>query len=294
VRRRQSAGDLAWNLLNYGALTLLGLAAAYPFVWVISASLSDPAEVLKGSVILLPRGFDTTNYGIVLGFAAIWTGYLNTLYYVIVGTTINIMLTMLFAYPLSRIWFRARGAVNLFMIVTMFFGGGMIPTFLVVKALGLVDSRWAMIIPGAISAWNVIMARTYLSANIPDEMIEAAQIDGADDLRTLWSVVMPLSGPILAVIGLYYAVAHWNDYFSALLYLRDDSQFPLQVILRQVVQSPLESLALGGGRTLEERSLYSRTVQYAVIVVSTVPILLVYPLLQRYFVKGVMVGALKG
>lgn len=294
MRRRQSAGDLAWNLLNYGALTLLGLAAAYPFVWVISASLSDPAEVLKGSVILLPRGFDTTNYGIVLGFAAIWTGYLNTLYYVIVGTTINIMLTMLFAYPLSRIWFRARGAVNLFMIVTMFFGGGMIPTFLVVKALGLVDSRWAMIIPGAISAWNVIMARTYLSANIPDEMIEAAQIDGADDLRTLWSVVMPLSGPILAVIGLYYAVAHWNDYFSALLYLRDDSQFPLQVILRQVVQSPLESLALGGGRTLEERSLYSRTVQYAVIVVSTVPILLVYPLLQRYFVKGVMVGALKG
>jgi len=294
VRRRRSAGDLAWNLLNYGALTLLGLAAAYPFVWVISASLSDPAEVLKGSVILLPRGFDTTNYGIVLGFAAIWTGYLNTLYYVIVGTTINIMLTMLFAYPLSRIWFRARGAVNLFMIVTMFFGGGMIPTFLVVKALGLVDSRWAMIIPGAISAWNVIMARTYLSANIPDEMIEAAHIDGADDLRTLWSVVMPLSGPILAVIGLYYAVAHWNDYFSALLYLRDDSQFPLQVILRQVVQSPLESLALGGGRTLEERSLYSRTVQYAVIVVSTVPILLVYPLLQRYFVKGVMVGALKG
>ena len=180
------------------------------------------------------------------------------------------------------------------MIVTMFFSGGMIPTFLVVKALGPVDKRWAMILPGAISARNVIMARTYLSANIPDEMIEAAHIDGADDLRTLWSVVMPLSGPILAVIGLYYAVAHWNDHFSALLYLRDDSLFPLQVILRQVVQSPLESLALGGGRTLEERSLYSRTVQYAVIVVSTVPILLVYRLLQRYFVKGVMVAALKG
>ena len=296
MRRRQSAGDLAWNLLNHGALTLVGLAAAYPFVWVISASLSDPAEVLRGSVILLPRGFDTTNYGIVLGFAAIWAGYLNTLYYVIVGTTINIMLTMLFAYPLSRIWFRARGAVNLFMIVTMFFGGGMIPTFLVVKALGLVDKRWAMIIPGAVQAWYIIITRMFFQT-IPESLIESAKLDGARESTILRLMILPLSLPIVAVLILFYAVGHWNSYFDALLYLADSTLHPVQLILMRILTENSAEITSNVAVDLPlilERNGVMVQIKYAIIVVVIAPIVCVYPFLQKYFVKGVLIGSLKG
>jgi len=180
-----------------------------------------------------------------------------------------------------------------FIVFTMFFSAGMIPNFLVVKAIGILNTRWAMILPGALSAWNLILARTYLAANIPDEIVEAAEIDGASDLRVFLLVVLPLSLPILAVITLFYAVGHWNDFFSALIYLRDQSLYPLQVVLQKIVTTGSQ-MQMTAGRTAAERALFAHTIKYAVIMVATVPILLIYPFLQKYFVKGVMLGALKG
>jgi putative aldouronate transport system permease protein len=291
LRRRQPLGDITWHVFNYSALALLAFACVYPFIWVAFASLSHPDEVLAGSVYLWPRRFTLTAYEIVLGYSQLWISYANTVFYVVVGTAVNVALTMLTAYPLSRAWFRGRSVVTAIIVFTMFFSGGMIPTFLVVRAVGILNTRWAMILPGAISAWNLIMARTYLSANIPDELIEAAEMDGANDLRVLWSVVLPLSTPVVAVITLFYAVGHWNDFFSALIYLRDQSLYPQQVVLQQIVTTGTQ-MQMTAGRTTVERAMFAHTIKYAVIMVGTLPILTIYPFLQKYFVRGVMLGAL--
>ena len=297
MTRRQTKGDIAWNAFNYTALALLGLVCTYPLLWVTSVSFSHPEEVLRGSIYLFPKRFDIMTYKLVFSFEQLWVGYGNTIYYVVLGTIVNVGMTMLMAYPLSRTWLRGRSIVSWFIVFTMLFSGGMIPTFLVVKAMGLVNTRGAMIIPGAIGAWNLIMARTYLTANIPDELIDAAAIDGASDLRTFWTVVLPLSGPIIAVITLFYAVGHWNAYFPALLYLTKPKLFPVQVVLRDLTSGNLMRGGFGLGSaflTSKIRASYTHNIKYAVIVVATVPILCIYPFLQKYFVKGVMLGALKG
>jgi ABC-type glycerol-3-phosphate transport system permease component len=293
MRRRLNIGDTAFTALNYTFLTLLAAVTLYPFVWVLSASFSAPQELIQGKVWLLPRSFNVEAYKIVLNYSLLWTAYLNTIFYVVVGTTLNVVLTFMAAYPLSRSRFYGRDLISFIIIFTMFFGGGMIPTFLVVRGTHLLNTRWAMIIPGAISAWNLIMTRTYLSANIPDELVEAAQIDGANDLQILWKVVTPLSLPVLAVIALFYAVGHWNEFFSALIYLRDRQLMPLQVILRQIVIiAQIDEMFVG--MQASERALISETIKYATIIVATAPILVLYPFLQKYFVKGIMIGALKG
>ncbi len=297
MARRQSAGDVAWNVFNYSALTLLSLVCLYPFLWVTAASFSNPEEVLRGAVYLLPKGFELTTYQIVFGYKALWVGYANTLYYTILGTALNVTMTMLLAYPLSRTWIQGRGLVSWLIVFTMLFSGGMIPTYLVVKLLGMVNTRWAMIVPGAISAWNLILTRTYLTANIPDELVEAAAIDGANDLRTFWFIVLPLSGPILAVITLFYAVGHWNSYFAPLIYLSDPKLFPVTVFLRDLTTADLMHSGFDAAATVlssKQRAAYSTNLKYAAIVVASVPIMCLYPFLQRYFVKGVMIGALKG
>jgi putative aldouronate transport system permease protein len=297
LRLRGTWSERTWTILNYLFLALIGFVCLYPLLFVVSASFSDPAEVVAGRVYLLPRHFSLKTYEFLLGFAYLWSSLLNTLFYVLVGTALNVALTMAAAYPLSRAGLRGRRPLTIFIIFTMFFGGGMIPTFLVVRQLGLIDTRWAMIIPSAVSAWNLIVARSYLATNIPDELVEAAELDGANDLQTFLRVVIPISGPIIAVITLFYAIGHWNDFFSALLYLRDQALYPIQVFLRLVVNGAQVTGGLTGtgvGSSTEERSLITFTLRYAMIVVATVPVMFIYPFLQRYFVKGMMIGSLKG
>jgi putative aldouronate transport system permease protein len=297
MRYRLTLGDVAWNVFNYSALALVGVMCLYPFLWVLAMSLSNPEEVLKGAVYLLPRQPELKTYQIVLSFRTLWTGYANTIYYTVLGTALNVAMTMIMAYPLSRSWVRGRGIVSWLVVFTMLFTGGMIPGFLVVKALGLVNTRWAMIVPGAISAWNLILARTYLTANVPDELVEAAEIDGASDLQVFWSVVLPLSGPIIAVITLFYAVGHWNSLFSALLYLSNPKFFPLTIVLRDITTGDLSRGGFNAAANFlldKQKAAYSTNLKYAAIIVASVPIMAIYPFVQRYFVKGVMIGALKG
>lgn len=295
---RQSPGDIIWNIFNYTVLILVALVCLYPFVWVASCSLSNPEEVLQGNVYLWPRQPELTTYRVVASFGRLWVGYANTIYYTVVGTIINVAMTLVVGYALSRTWVRGRGAVSGLIVFTMLFGGGLIPTYIVIKMLGMVNTRWAMLIPGAISAWNLILTRTYLTANVPDELVEAAAIDGASDLRTFWSLVLPVSGPIIAVISLFYAVGHWNDLFTPLLYLNDPELYPLTIVLRDVT---VGGLMRGGfsdvGATFMSQKMrfaYSMNLKYAAIIVASLPIMCLYPFLQRYFIKGVMVGALKG
>ena len=290
---RQKAGDKIFHAANYTLLTALALTTLYPFWWILAASFSDPTEVIKGAVVLWPRQFTTLAYEIILKYRTLWTAYGNTIFYVVVGTAVNVVVTYLAAYPLSRSRFTGRGVITFIIVFTMYFGGGLIPSFLLVRGLGLLNTRAAMILPGAVGAWNLIMTRTYLQANIPDELVESAQIDGANDLTILFRLAMPLSLPVLAVIALFYAVGHWNNFFSALIYLRDRDLMPLQVILRQIVIAS-QMAEVFTGMQAEERALIQHTIKYATVMVATGPILLLYPFLQKYFVKGIMIGALKG
>jgi putative aldouronate transport system permease protein len=259
---------------------------------MIAVSFSDQVSVMKGSVYLWPKGFNTDMYRIVLTDPRIWNGYLNTVLYTVVGTTVSLSLTSMAAYALSKKKMLFHGPITVLIVVTMFFGGGMIPTFLVVKAVGLVDTFWAMIVPGAISAWYLIMMRTFF-AGLPQELEEAGKIDGLNDVGLFVRIALPLSKAVLATIGLFYAVGIWNNFYTALIYLRNPDLVPLQVILRNIVlagQTNLDgSFTLGKDQQIVEESL-----KYATILVGTLPILLTYPFLQKYFVKGVTVGSLKG
>ena len=294
MTRRWQLGDWFFHSANYLFMIALVLATVYPFIYVLATSLSDPIKVMAGEVWLFPIGLNFDAYDIVLRSKTVWNAYGNTLFYVVAGTSLNVVLTMLGAYPLSRRSLYGRGFFSFIIVFTMFFGAGMIPNFLLVKELGMLNTRWALIIPGAISAWLLIMTRTYLQANIPDELVEAAQMDGANDLIILWRLVVPLSLPILAVIALFYGVGHWNEYVSALIYLRDVSLQPLQVILRQILLAQMGlDLTTMVDDTFKE-ALMAQTLRPATTIVATLPILLFYPFLQRYFVKGMMVGSLKG
>lgn len=265
----------------------------YPIYYVIVASVSNPIAVYRGSKILLwPREFSMQTYKIVFDYPAIWTGYRNTLLYTFLGTAISLFLTVCGAYGLSRMYLPGRIPITFFIIFTMYFTGGMIPSFLVVRALRLYDKIWAMMLPGAVSTFNLIIMLTYFK-NIPESLEEAAKIDGASEYRILFQIFLPLCAPVLAVIALYYAVAKWNTYFQALIYLRSRDLFPLQIILREILIQN-DQTAISGSGAYDGLEAFAQNVKYASIVVATVPILLVYPFLQKYFVKGVMIGAVKG
>ncbi|RAV12699.1 carbohydrate ABC transporter permease [Paenibacillus contaminans] len=263
----------------------------YPFVYVASMSISDPRNVINNSVWLWPKGFSLEAYKRVFDNPDVWRSYYNTLFYTVVGTAVNVAMTILGAYPLARRTFFLRNQIMVFIVITMFFNGGLIPMFLLIKNIGLYDTRWALILPAAVGAYFIIIARTFLQS-LPESLIESAKIDGANDIYILYKIILPLSMPIIAVLSLFYAVGHWNSYFSAMIYLSDSSLHPMSLYLVKILIQDSDSMVKGMAQDIN-RTMYSIQIKYALIIVTVLPILFVYPFLQRYFVKGVLIGSLK-
>jgi multiple sugar transport system permease protein/putative aldouronate transport system permease protein len=290
-------GDLFFHL---GANTLLALAMVlviYPLVYIVSASFSSSSAVVSGRVWLLPVDFSLSGYRAVFDHAHIVTGYMNSLLYTVLGTLFNLFLTVAAAYPLSRTDFRARNMYMLVFMVTMFFSGGLIPTYILISRLGLINTRLVMMVYAGLSFYNVVIMRTYFQANISRELLEAAQVDGLSDAGILVWIILPLSKAILAVIGLFYAVGHWNAFFNAFLFLSDRKLFPLQLILREILIQNSVNFEMMQNIPLEEleaKENLAELLKYSLIVVSSVPLLCAYPFIQKHFVKGVMIGAIKG
>lgn len=288
---KRSVGEIIFDSFNIVLLIVLAFLFLYPMWYVLVASLSSGHAIARGQVNFWPVGFNLDAYQKVFANQEIWTAYLNTIFYVTVGTAINLVLTTLGAYPLSRQDLYGRGLFMGIIVFTMFFSGGLIPIYLNARDLGLYNTRWALLLPPGISAFNLIVMRTFFQT-IPDSLIESAKIDGANEFKILARIVLPLSKPVLAVMVLFYAVAHWNSWFNALIFLRDRSLFPLQLLLREIlIQASAAEMATG--ITTREITTISESIKYATIIVSTLPVLVIYPFLQKYFVQGVMIGAIK-
>lgn len=291
----ESRGDRIFNLVNHFLLIIITLIVIYPLVFVLSASFSDPQAVLRGEMFLWPKGINFHSYEKIFQNKDILRGYTNTLIYTSVGTLINLVMTILAAYPLSRKDFIGRNAIMALFVFTMFFSGGLIPTYMLIKNLGMLNTFWVMIIPNAVSIWNIIIMRTFFQQSIPHELHEAATIDGCSNIQTLTRIILPLSMPIIAVTILFYAVGHWNAFFNAMLYLSDKNKFPLQLILREIlIQGQTNDMVKMSTESAIKQQREVEGIKYAVLVVANIPVLLLYPFLQRYFVKGVMIGAIKG
>ncbi|OXS61673.1 sugar ABC transporter permease [Cohnella sp. CIP 111063] len=289
----RSSEDKVFDAVLYAIAALIIVIVLYPLIFIVSASLSDPTKVLGGEVWLLPKGFTVEAYANIMQNDKIWIGYRNTIFYTTVGTLINLIMTILAAYPLSRPDLPGRGPLMLVITLTMFFSGGLIPTYMLVKSLGMVDTMWALIVPGAIATYNLIVMRTYFQSSIPWELQEAAHMDGCTNWRLLVNIILPLSKPILAVMVLFYAVGHWNAFFGALIYIRNEALYPLQLVLRDILLISQSDVA-DSGIGLEDKILLAESIKYAVIIVSSLPVLVMYPFVQRHFVKGVMIGSIKG
>ena len=294
-RIRQRWNDTLFDVVATIILTFAFLIVAYPLIYVVSASLSSTDAVTAGRVWFLPVEPTIIAYQAVFKYDSIMTGYLNSFIYMALGTLINLVLTTLCAFCLSRKDFYGRGIIGGMVLFTMLFNAGLVPNYLLIKSLKLYDTRWAVILPGAMSAWHVILMRTYFTTTIPEELYEAAGIDGCSVWRQLTNILLPLSGPIMAVIGLYCAVGIWNSYFDAFLYLSDKKLFPLQVVLRNIlILNQMDMTVTADLRDMATRRGMSYLLKYAVIVVSSLPLLLIYPFVQKYFVKGIMIGSVKG
>lgn len=293
--KMNSYSDKIFDVVNMLLMVVLVVVFAWPLWFVLISSFSDPFEVTMGNVLLFPKGLTLDSYKAMMKYSQILTGYANSLYYTVVGTGINMVLSICCAYPISRKDFPLRKPLLLMFLFTMYFSGGMIPTYLVVKQVGILNTRWAMMLPGAISVYNCLVMRNYFMNSIPGELEEAAVLDGANAAQYLQKVVLPLSKLVLAVIGLYYAVGHWNAYYAALLYLQDLDLYPLQSILRNIMSAT--QMINDPSLSAEEIDAMVRlemTMKYSVIVAAAFPMLCLYPFIQKYFVKGVMVGAVKG
>ena len=288
-RITNSKSDKIFDAVNIVIMILLLFIFVWPLWFVVISSFSNPYEVWKGNVLIWFKGFTLKGYEQLFNYEPIWIGYRNSLLYTVLGSVINMVMTVLCAYPLSRKDWLPRNFFMKFCLVTMYFGGGLIPTYLVVRNLRMTNTIWAMMIPCAMSFYNALIVRSYFSNSIPHELQEAAELDGANPMQYLIKVVLPLSKPVLAVVWLYYAVGHWNAWFNAMVYLpRARGLYPLQMFLREILIS---------NNTLEgatEVDFSAELVKYCTIIVSTLPILCLYPFLQRYFVKGVMLGSIKG
>ncbi|GBG05586.1 carbohydrate ABC transporter permease [Paenibacillus agaridevorans] len=265
----------------------------YPFIYVLSSSLSDPTAVMKNQIFLWPIGFSLEAYKTILGYGELRMGYVNTVFYTVTGTAINMLLTSLMAYPLSRRNLVFRKSFMIMITFTLVFSGGLIPTFLIVKSLGMLNTYWALLIPGAISTWNVILMKTFFE-NLPKELEEAATIDGASAMSILFRIILPLSKPAFVTISLFYAVGHWNSYFPAMIYLQSESLYPVQLFLRKIVLLGQTADITGGSDMGTETILMAESLKYATIIIVALPIILVYPFIQKYFAKGAMIGSLKG
>lgn len=293
-RVRLSRQDKTYYSVVYTLVTLLTLIVLLPLTNVLACSFSAPESVASGKVLLWPVNFSVSGYERVFNTDEIWIGYANTLYYTIVGTFVNVFVTMICAYPLARRGLPYKIFSFLFAF-TMLFSGGLVPTYLLARNLHLLNTRWALIIPGAMGVYQMIVTRTFLVANIPQELLEMSQIDGCNDFRFFWSFVLPLSKAVIAVTAMQYAVGHWNSWFSAFLYLSDDKKYPLQMMLRRIlVMNQIKASDYVDEETLVAMEGMADLLKYSLIVVATVPILCAYPFIQKYFVKGIMIGSLKG
>lgn len=293
MRLRKGIGERVFDASNHLFLIGLMIVTLYPLLYVLFASVSNPGALAQSRGLLLrPLGFTLDAYRKVFDNPSITTGYRNTLFYVIAGTSLNLLLTCLGAYALSRKNVLWKTPITIMIIVTMFFSGGLIPTFLLVgKTLNWINTVWAVLIPNAINTWNLLILRTAFEA-VPESLEEAARIDGANDFTILWRIIIPLSLPALAVVTLFYAVGHWNAYFSALIYLRDRALFPLQLILREIlISNSVAGMTTGvSGGDVEP---LGETIKYATVIVATLPVLALYPFLQRFFIKGALIGGVK-
>jgi len=296
LEKKQYYADRVFDAFNLCLMISLLIIFAWPLWFVVIASFSDPNLVLSGRVLVIPKGITLDSYKKAFEFGQLWTGYANTIFYTLVGTALNLFLSVCFAYPISQKSFMPRRLLLYMGIFTMYFSGGLVPMYLLIRSLGILDTRWAMIIPGALSVYNALIVRNYFENSIPGELKEAATLDGATSLQYLIKVVLPLSKPVFAVVGLYYAVAHWNNYSSALYYIYNAKLYPLQSILRDLLMSTelLTDMLDLSAEELMMMSKMAQTMKYSVIILAAVPMLVIYPLVQRFFVKGVMLGSLKG
>lgn len=290
-----SWGDRIFTFVVYTFLSIAMVIILYPLLYVVSASFSDPQAVISGEVVLFPVRPTLRGYEAVFKNRKILSGLANSLFYLIVGTVINLVMTVLCAYPLSRKEFTARNKIALFFVFTMYFSGGMVPSYLLINKLNMINTRWAMLIPMAMSTYNMIICRTYIVNSIPDELYEAAQLDGCTPFGYMMRVVVPLCKPILAVLALYYGVARWNDYFTPMLYLYDEALQPLTIVMREIlIMGKVDMTRVSDASAVAKLQGMSDLLKYSTIVVSTLPVMLLYPMIQKYLVRGVMVGAVKG
>ncbi len=286
-----SSSDRVFTILNYIFCTVALLVTLYPIYYVVIASFSDPFLLLNGRVWLWPRGFTLAGYEAIAEDSRVLTGYRNTLLYAAGGTVITLFVIMPAAYALSGKELKLRPLIMAIFVFTLFFSGGLIPTYLLVRSLGMIDTFWVMVLPTAVSVWHLIIARTFFANEIPTELKESALMDGASHTRIFTSIVLPLSKAIFAVIALYTIVFHWNSYFSALIYLQSGERWPLQLFLRQIL---IQFQSVEGTDAEDHFNNVAEIIKYGVIVVSIAPMIIIYPFIQRYFVQGVMIGSLKG
>lgn len=303
AKKKRKKRISAFDLVIYILLTMLTIIMLYPLIFVVSASFSDPKAVGSGQMLLFPVDFTLDCYKYLLQYKEIWTGYANTIFYTVVGTILNLVATLPCAFALSRKDMKGRGILMLFFMIPMYFGGGMIPGYLNVKELGLINTRVIILIGGLVSTYNLIVCRTYFSTSIPYELQEAATIDGCDNFGIFGRIILPLCKPITVVMILYHGVGHWNSYFSAMIYLKDRSKFPLQLFLREILtKSSFAKTAMTSGMNYSAEEMMAllqqadtaNMLKYGVIVIATLPMMVIYPFLQKYFEKGVMIGSVKG
>ena len=291
--------DVLFDTVIFIILTLILFVVAYPLYWVIISSFSDPTAVSAGKVLLRPIGFTLKGYAEVFKNSQVMRGFFNSIVITFVGVCVNLAVTLPTAYALSRDNFSGKKPITVFYMITMFFGGGMIPTYLVVKNMQLLNTIWALVLPGCLSVYNMIVARTFFKSNISEELYEAGEIDGCTQSRFFFQIALPLSKAIIAIMVLYYGVGHWNSYFSALLYISDQDKYPLQLVLRNILitnQTALSQTATTAAAraALQEQQQLIDVMKYSLIIISSVPVLIMYPLVQKHFVKGVMIGSVKG
>ncbi len=295
VLKRKTRGDIIFDIANYGIMTTAMLLVLYPLFFVLIASISDPDLIYSGEVWLYPKGITFDGYKRIFEDALIWIGYRNSILYATVGTAISVTLTLIAAYPLSRKDFVGRNIFMWFFMLTMFFNGGLIPTYLLVKDLGMINSIWALVLPNAAAVFNIIIVRTFFQSSIPEEMREAAFVDGCSNTKFFLRVVLPLSKPIIAVMVLFHVVGFWNGFFDALIYLNEESKYPLQLILRNIlIQNEVGPGMMVDVESYAAKMRVTELIKYGVIMVASIPLLILYPFLQKYFVKGVMIGSIKG
>ena len=296
---RRARADVIYDTIIFIILTFLFLIVAYPLYFVIISSISDPIAVSAGKVVFAPVGFTLDGYKEVFKTKTVVRGFLNSLVITVMGTSINLLVTIPTSYALSRPDFTLKRPITLFYILTMFVGGGMMPTYVVVRNTGLLNTWWALVLPGCLGVYNMIVARTFFKTNIPLELMEAAKLDGCGNTKFFLYVVLPLSGAITAILCLYYGVGHWNSYFSALIYIQKRELWPLQLELRNILvlnSNVMTRQVMTEEELLEKRRLdaLKEMMKYSLIIISSIPVLVIYPFVQKHFVKGVMIGSVKG